>query len=159
MANDPILPQPDVLNQVSYGKFVLTNLAAKRAKQIKEGAPPLVRINSNHPLSIALAEIAAGKIKPIIGEESEAIVTERIDGLDELDRRSFLLPGLDDEEGLLDDLDADEEDEGAVAPISLLGELLEEEEVEAEIEDTGEISLDDLAKQEEDEDDSAAVTE
>ena len=129
MANDPILPQPDVLNQVSYGKFVLTNLAAKRAKQIKEGAPPLVRINSNHPLSIALAEIAAGKIKPIIGEESEAIVTERIDGLDELDRRSFLLPGLDDEEGLLDDLDADEEDEGAVAPISLLGELLEEEEV------------------------------
>ncbi len=62
-----ILPDPDTLNQVEYGKFLLANLAAKRAKQIKEGAPPLVRIESNHPLSIALAEIAQGKIKPLLG--------------------------------------------------------------------------------------------
>lgn len=155
MANDPILPQPDILNEVPYGRFVLANLAAKRAKQIKEGAPPLVRINSSHPLSIALAEIAAGKIKPVMGEEPEVITVDHTDSLDELDRGSFLLPGLDDEEALLVDGELDEEEDGSVAVASsLLVDLLgeEEEEVtEPEIEDSGEISLDDLAKQEEDE--------
>ena len=61
-----MLPSPDILNNYPYGKFVLSNLAAKRAKQLREGAPPLVRVESSHPLTIALAEIAAGKIKPIM---------------------------------------------------------------------------------------------
>ena len=61
-----MLPSPDILNEYEYGKFVLSNLAAKRAKQLREGAPPLVNIESSHPLTIALAEIAAGKIKPVI---------------------------------------------------------------------------------------------
>lgn len=156
MANDPILPSPDILNEVPYGRFVLANLAAKRAKQIKEGAPPLVRINSSHPLSIALAEIAAGKIKPVIGDEPEIAVVDRVNSLEELDRGSFLLPGLDDEEALHDDLELEEDEEGVPATAtSLLVDLLgEEEEVELEVEDTGELSLDDLAKQEEDEEDA-----
>src|SRR3954466_16339943 len=61
-----MLPSPDILNDFPLGKFVLSNLAAKRAKQLREGAPPLVNVESNHPLTIALAEIAAGKIKPIM---------------------------------------------------------------------------------------------
>ncbi|MBX3095700.1 MAG: DNA-directed RNA polymerase subunit omega [Fimbriimonadaceae bacterium] len=117
-----ILPDPNVLNKVDYGKFVLANLAAKRAKQIKEGAPPLVRIDSNHPLSIALAEIAAGKIKPVLDPNAVAAMEEGFDvpTLD-LDDDDFLLPGLDDEDDddndnegdtlTLDDLDDEEEDD------------------------------------------------
>jgi DNA-directed RNA polymerase subunit omega len=46
-------------------------LAAKRAKQIKEGAPVLIETASTNPLTIALEEIAAGKVT--VGE---AIVVE-----------------------------------------------------------------------------------
>ena len=38
-------------------RFSLVVLAAKRAKQIKEGAPILIETNSTNPLTIALEEI------------------------------------------------------------------------------------------------------
>jgi DNA-directed RNA polymerase omega subunit len=158
MANDPILPQPDILNEAEYGKFVLANLAAKRAKQIKEGAPPLVRIESSHPLSIALAEIAAGKIRPLMGEEAEAAMAERMETIEEMGAERFLLPGLDDDEALVvDHLDEEEEgdeEEVVAASGSLLADLLGDDDVEeeVEVEDDTEMSLDDLAKQEEEED-------
>lgn len=44
------------------GRFPLVVAAARRACQLKENAVPLVRINSSNPLTIALAEIAAGKV-------------------------------------------------------------------------------------------------
>jgi DNA-directed RNA polymerase subunit omega len=162
MANDSILPSPDILNEVEYGKFILTNLAAKRARQIKEGAPPLVRIDSSHPLSIALAEIAAGKIKPLMGEDAETALADKLESIEEMGAERFLLPGLDDEETFVDAIDAEEEDEvdddevGATST-SLLADLLGEEDLEEEvvIEDETEISLDDLAKQEEEEDPDA----
>lgn len=44
------------------GRFPLVVAAAKRARQLKEGAVPLVKINSNNDLTIALAEISAGKV-------------------------------------------------------------------------------------------------
>ncbi len=161
MANDPILPQPDVLNQAEYGKFVLTNLAAKRAKQIKEGAPPLVRIDSSHPLSIALAEIAAGKIKPLMGEEAEAALAEQMDvPLEEFGADRFLLPGLEDDELLHVSIDGEEEveaEEEEATAGSLLTDLLGDEDLEEEVpvEDSDEISLDDLAKQEDEEEDDS----
>lgn len=43
-------------------KYALVVLAAKRAKQIKSGARPLVDTDSRNPLTIALEEIAAGKV-------------------------------------------------------------------------------------------------
>ena len=153
MANDPNLPQPDILNQAEYGKFVLANLAAKRAKQIKEGAPPLVRIDSSHPLSIALAEIAAGKIRPLMGEEAEAAMADQLETLEELSTERFLLPGLDDDELTVGVDEEDSEEEGD-EPASLLTDLLgddAEDEVEVDLEDSDEISLDDLAKQEDEE--------
>lgn len=162
MANDSILPQPDVLNEAEYGKFVLANLAAKRAKQIKEGAPPLVRIDSSHPLTIALAEIAQGKIKPLLGEEAEAAMAEQLESIDELSTDRFLLPGLDDEEGLVVDLEGDEDshddEETAGGGSSLLTELLGDDDLEEDAveEEDGEISLDDLAKQEEEEEEEPA---
>ncbi|MFN3962796.1 MAG: DNA-directed RNA polymerase subunit omega [Fimbriimonadaceae bacterium] len=157
-----ILPDPDTLNQVEYGKFLLANLAAKRAKQIKEGAPPLVRIESNHPLSIALAEIAQGKIKPLLDSEQSAIEeTIEIPTLD-LSDEDFLLPSLEDDEedddglslgSLVDDdeeleddedvLEADEADE--VDEDAALGGLIEDDAVEP----SDDLSLDDLAEKEE----------
>lgn len=155
MANDPILPNPDVLNEAEYGRFILTNLAAKRAKQIKEGAPPLVRIDSSHPLSIALAEIAAGKIKPLVGEEAEAAMAEQMGALEEMERERYLLPGLDDDDFAsgMEEEESDD-DEVAATSTSLLANLLgdEDEEVEEDTSDTTDISLDDLAKEEDPED-------
>jgi DNA-directed RNA polymerase subunit omega len=44
------------------GRYALVVAAAKRARQLKEGAVPLVKISSNNSLTVALAEIAAGKV-------------------------------------------------------------------------------------------------
>ncbi len=174
-ANEKIFPAPDILNEVEYGKFVLTNLAAKRAKQIKEGAPPLVRIDTNHPLSIALEEIAKGKIKPILGSDAQAAeLDEDYSSFDELGLNDvgLLLPSveeLEDDEadsdlidygiGLEPDEDDEEtaEDEEPETLAKLLGDEETEEDEEAEVvdedaevaEDTGDISLDDLQEEEE----------
>ncbi len=56
-----IYPSADKLE--NWGnKYALATLAAKRAKQIKSGAPALVDTDSRNPLTIALEEIASGKI-------------------------------------------------------------------------------------------------
>ncbi len=158
-SNEPIFPNPDTLNEMEYGKFVLANLAARRATQIKAGAPPLVRIESNNPLSIALAEIAAGKIKPIMGGQDAAAMeeSEELIGLD-IVTEGLLLPGIDDEalSGLgLEDLD-EMEIEGELEDETLavdddaasITDLLDDAE-EPEASDDTEMSLDDLASQEE----------
>ena len=64
-------------------KFHLVHLAAKRAREINgyfahlgEGLgsfiPPLVSTDTNKPLSIALEEIAAGKIEAVEPTESSS---------------------------------------------------------------------------------------
>jgi DNA-directed RNA polymerase subunit omega len=56
-----IYPSADKLE--NWGsKFALVTLAAKRAKQLKSGAPPLIETESRNPLTVALEEIAAGVI-------------------------------------------------------------------------------------------------
>ncbi|MCX7799817.1 MAG: DNA-directed RNA polymerase subunit omega [Fimbriimonadales bacterium] len=60
-----MFPLPDILNKYPHGRFVLANLAAKRAKMLKEGAiSPIVDSESKHPLTIALLEIAREHVKP-----------------------------------------------------------------------------------------------
>lgn len=173
-----MLPSPDILNDYPFGKFVLSNLAAKRAKQLKAGAPPLVPIESNHPLTIALAEIAAGKIRPILKDPSQIEADDTAEAI-VTDEFGILLPGIEDEEDvlaieglavdddiLLDDLVADDEEEHEVeeetdrAPT--LSDLVTDEEDEHEAENTvvepevdGTLSLSDLEEDEEpaDEDD------
>lgn len=44
------------------GRYPLVVAAAKRARQLKDGAVPLVKVKSGNALTIALAEIAAGKV-------------------------------------------------------------------------------------------------
>lgn len=56
-----IYPSADKLE--NWGsKYSLVVLAARRAKQLKGGASPMVNTDSRNPLTIALEEIAAGKI-------------------------------------------------------------------------------------------------
>ncbi len=155
-----MLPSPDILNDYPYGKFVLSNLAAKRAKQLREGAPPLVQTESTHPLTIALAEIAAGKIKPSMPKISSVIapMDEPLVVIDETmpAELGMLLPALDEAEAAhlttieeeheaelsaedsisLSDLVGDDEDEiaeaaGSDEPLSL-GDLAEQENAEAD---------------------------
>lgn len=159
-----MLPSADILNEFEFGKFVLSNLAAKRAKQLREGAPPLVQIDSNHPLTIALAEIAAGRIKPAVPAAAELIddgVEVAVLSEDSIPAElGLLLPSLDEVE-LVADADEDEvddevDDEADDRPVSLSDlaaeDDAEEESVEADSDDDT-LSLTDIAEQESGDDD------
>lgn len=161
-----MLPSPDTLNDYEHGKFVLSNLAAKRAKQLREGAPPLVQVESNHPLTIALAEIAAGKIKPILSNVAEVIepTTDVAVLIDENvpAELGMLLPALDETEAALvttvgeedGDPDADGED-----GLSLSDLVDEDEEAAAISSDEDTLSLTDIAEQESSDDDESGDEE
>ena len=158
-----MLPSPDILNNYVHGKFVLSNLAAKRAKQLREGAPALVHCDSNHPLTIALAEIAAGKIKPIMPSLTEGLpkhedlpllIDENMPA-----ELGMLLPALDETETALvttvGEEDHENENEMESEEAMSLSDLVEEDEDEvaaiAPEDDT--LSLSDIAEQETAEDD------
>ena len=55
-------------------RFHLVQMAAIRAKQLKQGANTLVSADENKAVVIALREIAAGYIKPDYAEEDAAEV-------------------------------------------------------------------------------------
>ncbi|MCO5297634.1 MAG: DNA-directed RNA polymerase subunit omega [Fimbriimonadaceae bacterium] len=160
-----MLPSADILNEFEFGKFVLSNLAAKRAKQLREGAPPLVQIDSNHPLTIALAEIAAGRIKPAVPAAAELIddgVEVAVLSEDSVPAElGLLLPSLDEVELVpdADEEDADDESDDEVEdrPVSLSDladddDDTEEETVAADGDDET-LSLSDIAEQESGDDD------
>lgn len=58
-----IKPSLEELLEHVESKYALVMAAAKRARQLKEGSLPLVDIDSTNPVSIALEEIATGKIR------------------------------------------------------------------------------------------------
>ena len=57
-----IYPSGDTIEEKVGSRYSLVVIAAKRAKQIKEGAPVLIDTLSTNPLTIAMEEIAAGKV-------------------------------------------------------------------------------------------------
>ena len=67
-----IYPSADKIDKEIESKYALVVLAAKRARQIKEGAPHLIQTDSANALTIALEEIAGGKIKYEFDESSLA---------------------------------------------------------------------------------------
>ena len=62
-----IYPEGDAIKERITNRYSLVVLAAKRARQLKEGAPHLIETTSVNCLTIALEEIAAGKIDFIEG--------------------------------------------------------------------------------------------
>lgn len=59
-------------------KYRLVMIAAKRAKQINKGAPPLIQTKARKPTTISLEEITQGALKYELSPAEE----ERIKGLD-----------------------------------------------------------------------------
>ncbi len=155
-----MLPSPDILNEFVHGKFVLSNLAAKRAKQLSEGATPLVHVDSIHPLTIALAEIAAGKIKAIMPSPNATVIDEpSVHLLDDMvpSELGLLLPGLDETEVAMistatlvgeEDHDQDHEEvDGTASLADLLGDE-DDDAVAAPAGDEDTLSLSDIAEEE-----------
>lgn len=58
-----IYPALDVLMDKVDSKYTLVIVAAKRARELMNGDAPLVESKSNKPVTIALKEIAQGRLK------------------------------------------------------------------------------------------------
>lgn len=58
-----IYPSIDCLITRGDSKYTLVIATAKRARQLNEGSPVLIETNLNKDVSIALAELALGKIR------------------------------------------------------------------------------------------------
>ncbi|HDZ23351.1 MAG TPA: DNA-directed RNA polymerase subunit omega [Desulfobacteraceae bacterium] len=61
----------DCLRKVN-NRFAVIHLAAKRVRQLRKGAEPLV-VSKNRDIVVALREIAAGKVYPLSEEEIAAL--------------------------------------------------------------------------------------
>lgn len=106
------LPLEEIVDRVG-SRYSVVVAAAKRARQLKEGAVPLVRCGSNNPLTIALHEIAAGKVvvKPpgepgdepaieTVSEPAEEIDVEGLEMLaEEVDSEDIADYEVEEEEG------------------------------------------------------------
>lgn len=68
----------DCLNKVD-NRFALIHVAAKRVRQLRKGAEPLV-VCKNKDVVVALREIAAGKVA-VTAPEDENHLTENKEGL------------------------------------------------------------------------------
>lgn len=55
-------PSIDELSKLGDSRYTLVMLAAKRSRELVEGAKPLIETNSTKPVSIAIEEIIEGKI-------------------------------------------------------------------------------------------------
>jgi DNA-directed RNA polymerase subunit omega len=64
-----IYPSADRLESKVGNKYALVIVAAKRARQLKEGAMPFVECVSENPLSIAMDEVGSEKITAIAPPE------------------------------------------------------------------------------------------
>jgi DNA-directed RNA polymerase subunit omega len=58
-----IRPPLESLLEKIENKYALVVSVAKRARVLKEGQLPMVDVASNNPVTVALEEIAAGKIR------------------------------------------------------------------------------------------------
>lgn len=119
-----ILQSTDSLEEYIGNKYSLVIVAAKRARQLKEGHEPLARDASDNKLSIALTEIQEEKLQAIAPPEEELapaprdVIASLVAGADfDMDEELDL-----DESDAVDDLAAllvgggDDDDEEEAAP-------------------------------------------
>ena len=143
-----ILQSTDALEEYVGNKYSLVILAAKRARQLKEGHSPLSRENSDNKLSIALREIHDQKLRPEHPPEEEIAPAPR-------DVITSLVTGA--EFDLDEDLDLDEGDAVDDLAALLVGggdEDEEEEEADAETGVTPVAAVDDDTDDDADEDEA-----
>jgi len=105
------------LEQLDFidSKFRLAILAAKRGKQLVNGAKKKLDITAENPLTIALKEIYAGKVKFRVLEEGELPNFDRFDEAvreeEEAEDLLFRRSHNDDSRSLFSDDDDDTDDE------------------------------------------------
>jgi len=58
-----LIPSLNNLLNKGESKYTLVMVTSKRARQLIEGAEPLVKTNSNKPVTIALEELIEGKLE------------------------------------------------------------------------------------------------
>jgi DNA-directed RNA polymerase subunit omega len=90
-----IYPAADKIEAQVDSKYALVILAAKRAKQLKEGSRPLIKTDSTNPLTIALEEIAAGQVRYQFDENSLAGREAISDQQAVIGRRDLEIEGID----------------------------------------------------------------
>lgn len=82
----------DRLIERAGSKYTLVVAVAKRAQQLRDGAPPLVDVKSSNPVTVALAEIATQEVL-VNPDELATTVPAR-------DRGQPSVPGYQDDEDL-----------------------------------------------------------
>lgn len=145
-----ILQSTDELEDYVGNKYSLVILAAKRARQLKEGHPSLVRDNSDNKLSVALHEVSEHKLQPVAPPEEEIapaprdMITSLVTGADfDLDEELDLDEGdaVDDLAALLvgggDEDEAEAETEDEESPTTGLTTTVDEDEDEEEADEDG----------------------
>jgi DNA-directed RNA polymerase subunit omega len=60
-----------------HGTFILVNVAAQRARQIMQGAPPMVQTNSRKPAAIAVREVEEGLVEFYMPEDLPLLLEEK----------------------------------------------------------------------------------
>ena len=72
----------DCLDNVD-NRFQLVLVATKRARQLSDGAEPLVQVDNDKPTVIALREIADGLVTKSILEEQPTLELDELESLSE----------------------------------------------------------------------------
>jgi len=150
-----ILQSTDELEEYIGNKYSLVIVAAKRARQLKEGHPAVSRDSSPNPLSVALREVQEQKLQSIAPPEEELapaprdVIASLVSGADfDMDDDMDLEDGdaVDDLAALLIGADDEEEEttpDAEEAEDDVLGTgTTTEDEAEDEEEDTEDTSLD-----------------
>jgi DNA-directed RNA polymerase omega subunit len=58
------------------GTFLLVNIAAQRARQLMQGAAPLIRTKSRKPAAIAIKEVEKGLLPFYTSDEAAQLLEE-----------------------------------------------------------------------------------
>lgn len=148
-----ILQSTDELEEYIGNKYSLVIVAAKRARQLKEGHPAVSRDSSPNPLSVALREVQEHMLQPIAPPPEELAPAPR-------DMIASLVSGADFD--MDDDMDLDDGDAVDDLAALLIGADEDEEETTPNTDDaeddvlgTGTSSGDADEEEEEDSEDSS----
>lgn len=94
-----IIPSFEEIEKITSSRYELVMLVSKRARKLVDNNPKLVKTDSNKPVTIAIEEVMAGKIK--FGERmtdaryNEKIERQRAELVEKLKREYFLNPETD----------------------------------------------------------------
>jgi len=108
---DEITLLNEVMNRIP-NKYMAMIVAAKRAKELNQGAKPLVKIDAEKPTTVALSEIAAGLIEPKVGKVDKEILLIDSDSDEIIPTPEFVIDEIEEEIREADeDIDSDDDDD------------------------------------------------